>query len=190
MPVIKGKCGTDCAACQFKEKFHCNGCPAQEGHIFWGDCSIYHCATGKGLPHCGKCPELPCSELTSFIENGHNPHRMANLLQWKEEEQETPAMHEIIIDGSRFDDIEGFYNEIDRLFTKDLPWKTGHNLDAFNDLLRGGFGVHEYGQPLRIKWMHYSKSKEDLGQLMMLKIMEIILDHDNSGHHCTLELYD
>ena len=59
-----------------------------------------------------------------------------------------------------------------------------------NDLLRGGFGVHEYGQPLRIKWLHYSKSKEDLGQLMMLKIMEIILDHDNSGHHCTLELYD
>lgn len=190
MNPIKGKCGTDCTACQFKEKFHCNGCPAQEGHIFWGDCSIYQCATAKGLPHCGKCPELPCSELTSFIENGHNPHRIANLLQWKEEEQETPAMHEIIIDGSRFDDIEGFYNEIDRLFTKDLPWKTGHTLDAFNDLLRGGFGVHEYGQPLRIKWLHYSKSKEDLGQMMMLKIMEIILDHDNSGHHCTLELYD
>ena len=86
MPIIKGKCGTDCTTCQFKEKFHCNGCAAQEGHIFWGECDIYRCATEKGLPHCGNCPELPCAELTSFIENGHNPHRMANLLLWKTED--------------------------------------------------------------------------------------------------------
>ncbi len=37
--------------------------------------------------------------------------------------------------------MEGFYDEIDRVLTKDLDWKTGHNLNALNDLLRGGFGV-------------------------------------------------
>lgn len=87
MPIIKEKCGTDCTACQFREKFACKGCLAQEGKIFWGECVIYQCATAKGLPHCGKCPELPCAELTAFIENGHNPDRMANLTRWKSEDE-------------------------------------------------------------------------------------------------------
>ena len=33
---------------------------------------------------------------------------------------------EFTIDGANFDDIEGFYYEIDALFTKNLDWKTGH----------------------------------------------------------------
>ena len=64
-------------------------------------------------------------------------------------------MKTFILDGNRFDDLEGFYCEIDRLLTKDLTWKTGHNLNAYNDLLRGGFGVHEYGEPIIIKWLNY-----------------------------------
>ena len=70
---------------------------------------------------------------------------------------------EFIIDGSNFSDIEGFYCEIDKLLTKDLSWKTGHNLDAFNDLLRGGFGVHEYNEPIILKWINYKKSLSDFG---------------------------
>ncbi len=56
-------------------------------------------------------------------------------------------MKKIVINGNDFYDIDGFYAEIDRLLTKDLTWKTGHNLDAFNDLLCGGFGIHEDGEP-------------------------------------------
>lgn len=96
---------------------------------------------------------------------------------------------EIIIDGNNFSDLEGFYDEMDRLLTKGLDRETGHNFDAFNDLLRGGFGVHKYGQPLKIKWMNYSKSKKDLGEETILLLLEIILDCDNSGHYCSLELY-
>ena len=98
-------------------------------------------------------------------------------------------MKEFILDGNKFNDMEGFYNEIDKLLTKDLEWKTGHNLDAFNDLLRGGFGVHEYGEPIIIKWINYEKSKKDLGKETILTILEIILDCDNSGHFCKLELF-
>lgn len=97
-------------------------------------------------------------------------------------------MKEFILDGNNFYDMEGFYNEIDKLFTKDLKWKTGHNLDAFNDLLRGGFGVHD-DEPIVIKWFNYNKSKRDLGNEMILRIIEIILDFNNSGHDCKLELY-
>ena len=47
-------------------------------------------------------------------------------------------MKQIILDGNNFSNIEEFYDEIDRLLTKDLGWKTGHNLDAFNDLQTAG----------------------------------------------------
>lgn len=85
MNTIKGKCGTDCNTCQFKEKFNCVGCDKQDGKIFWGECDIYKCATAKGFKHCGECKELPCKDLTEFIENGHTPDRLANLNKWKNE---------------------------------------------------------------------------------------------------------
>ncbi len=81
----------------------------------------------------------------------------------------------IVIDGNNFDDLEGFYCEIDRVLTKDLTWKTGHNLDAFNDLLRGGFGVHEYGESLLISWKNCDKSRDCLGYEATIKYYENIL---------------
>lgn len=98
-------------------------------------------------------------------------------------------MKEFILDGNKFDDLEGFYNEINKLLTKNIEFKAAHNLDAFNDLLRGGFGVHEYAEPIIIKWINYKKSKIDLGGELILTILEIILDCDNSGHSCKLELF-
>ena len=107
-------------------------------------------------------------------------------------------MKEIIIDGNNFSDAEGFYTEIDKLLTRNLDWKTGHNLNAFNDLLRGGFGFHEYGEELHITWINASKSKADFGyevrnhngQTMFEVIVDIILDNDDSGHFCTLDIID
>lgn len=98
-------------------------------------------------------------------------------------------MKVFILDGNKFSNIEGFYNEIDALLTKDLNWKTGHNLDAFNDLLRGGFGVHELNEPITIKWINYNKSKKDLGDKTILKILEIMLDCDETNHDVKIELY-
>ena len=69
----------------------------------------------------------------------------------------------IIINGDNFSDLESFYDEIDRVLTKDLDWKTGHNLNAFHDLLRGGFGVHEYEEPIILIWKNTLKSKSELG---------------------------
>lgn len=44
-----------------------------------------------------------------------------------------------------------------------MTWKTGHNLNAFNDILRGGFGVHEYEESIVLVWEKFLKSKSDLG---------------------------
>lgn len=85
---------------------------------------------------------------------------------------------EIIIDASKFNNIEEFYIEIDKVLTKDLNWKTGHNLDAFDDLLYGGFGVHEYDEPITIIWKNTDKSKMDLG-LNFDIIIKIIKEHEH-----------
>lgn len=85
----------------------------------------------------------------------------------------------IIINGDDFSDLESFYNEIDRVLTKDLDWETGHNLDAFNDLLRGGFGVYEYEEPVKIIWTNYSESIKRLGYELTDSLLEIIADHQH-----------
>lgn len=116
-------------------------------------------------------------------------------------EEAGPERMPITIDGERFSTLEEFYDEMDRLLTRNLDWRTGHNLDAFNDLLRGGFGVHEYGQGLDIRWVHAAKSRRDFGYFRNRReeeqgktlfdlLVEIILDSDNSGHDCTLVLED
>lgn len=85
----------------------------------------------------------------------------------------------IIINGDKFSDLESFYDEIDQVLTKDLDWQTGHNLDAFNDLLRGGFGVYEYGEPVKIVWTNFAKSREKLGNETTDILLEIIYDHEH-----------
>ena len=51
------------------------------------------------------------------------------------------GMREVFtIYGRRFSNMAGFYNEVERVFTSGLDWKIGRNLNAFNDILRGGFG--------------------------------------------------
>ena len=97
-------------------------------------------------------------------------------------------MKTFILDGNNFSNMEGFYREIDKLLTKNLRWKTGHNLNAFNDLLRGGFNVHEYNEPITIRWINYGKSKKDLGDEMVLILLEIMLNSDDSAQDVKFEL--
>jgi RNAse (barnase) inhibitor barstar len=63
------------------------------------------------------------------------------------------------IDGAAFDDLAGFWDEISRKLIPGSFW--GRNLDAFNDILRGGFGTPEGGFVLR--WLNAKHSKEQLG---------------------------
>lgn len=69
----------------------------------------------------------------------------------------------IAIDGNNFSSLEAFYEEVEHKLTKNLGWQTGRNLDAFNDILRGGFGVHDYYEPVTIVWTNSTKSQKDLG---------------------------
>ncbi len=85
----------------------------------------------------------------------------------------------LIIDGNNFSDLESFYVEIDGVFTKDLNFQTGHNLDALNDILCGDFGVYTYIECIKLVWKNFRKSKLDLGEDLMSAIIEIINSHEH-----------
>ena len=69
----------------------------------------------------------------------------------------------IIINANNFSDLGGFYEEMNKLFMKNIDWKLGHSLDALNDILYGGFGVYNPGEEIIVMWNNFSKSKSDLG---------------------------
>ena len=92
----------------------------------------------------------------------------------------------VTINGDNFTDLETFYDEIDRVLTKNLDWQTGHNLDACNDLLRGGFGVYEYEEPVKLIWTSFSNSRKHLGQPLIDKLVEIVKRH----HHIKFSIID
>ena len=84
-----------------------------------------------------------------------------------------------IIDGVNFTDLVTFYDEVDRVLTKDVNFKTGHNLDAFNDILCGDFGVFSYNETLKLIWTNFSKSRKDLGDELISVLTDIIRGHEH-----------
>lgn len=75
------------------------------------------------------------------------------------------------LDGRRFSTLEDFYTEVSRVLIPGADW--GHNLDAFNDILRGGFGTPEGGFTLR--WLQHAVSKERLGFPETIRQLELRL---------------
>ena len=49
-------------------------------------------------------------------------------------------MKKIIIEGKNINNIETFYEEVNRVFMSDEHWKIAQSLDALNDMLYGSFG--------------------------------------------------
>jgi RNAse (barnase) inhibitor barstar len=83
---------------------------------------------------------------------------------------------EIIIDANNFSTMSEFYDEVEAKMTKGLDWKIGRNLNAYNDVLSGGFGVHDYEEPIKITWLNAAKSKTDFGYDATIKYLEEVLE--------------
>lgn len=91
-----------------------------------------------------------------------------------------------IIDGSRFYTLEGFYDEVGDVLIPGAKW--GKNLDAFNDILRGGFGTPDGG--FVIKWRNSEFSRERLGCTETVRQLEHRLQKCDSSNrkHVSREL--
>lgn len=102
------------------------------------------------------------------------------------------------IDGVRFSNLDEFYDEINQVLGLS-PW--GRNMDAFNDILRGGFGTPEEGFILR--WRNHELSKERLGYPETVRYLEkklgrchpanraaVAADLDEARHNRGLTVFD
>jgi RNAse (barnase) inhibitor barstar len=75
------------------------------------------------------------------------------------------------IDGKAFSTLQGFFDEISRAVIPGAEW--GHNLDAFNDILRGGFGTPEGG--FELVWKDHAISRDRLGYGETVRQLEMRL---------------
>ena len=75
-------------------------------------------------------------------------------------------IHEI--DGREFSTLEEFYDAVSSRLIPGAEW--GRNLDAFNDILRGGFGTPDDGFILR--WVNSALSRTRLGYAETLRQLE------------------
>jgi RNAse (barnase) inhibitor barstar len=80
------------------------------------------------------------------------------------------------IDGRDFSTLEEFYDVVSRVLIPGAAW--GRNLDAFNDVLRGGFGTPDAGFTLR--WENHQLSKDRLGSSFET-LLEIVRTHGPGG---------
>lgn len=71
-------------------------------------------------------------------------------------------MKKIIIEGKNITDIETFYKEINRVFMQNENWKIAQSLDAFNDLLYGGFGEIKGKENIQLVWKNSEENKNRL----------------------------
>ncbi len=80
-----------------------------------------------------------------------------------------------VIDGAAFETLDQFYDEVSTKLLPGISW--GHNLDALNDILRGGFGTPEDGFVLR--WISSDRSRKDLGDDLFDVLVDILDSHQS-----------
>jgi RNAse (barnase) inhibitor barstar len=80
------------------------------------------------------------------------------------------------IDGRAFTTLEGFFEEMSRVLIPGADW--GHNLDAFNDILRGGFGTPEEGFTFR--WLNHDVSRKRLAYPETMRQLQLRLQRCHS----------
>jgi RNAse (barnase) inhibitor barstar len=92
------------------------------------------------------------------------------------------------IDGTRFHTLEEFFDEVSTVLIPGAEW--GRNLDAFNDILRGGFGTLDGG--FTIRWRNHALSRGRLGYPETIKQLEARLErcHPSNGNDVAEQLAD
>jgi RNAse (barnase) inhibitor barstar len=95
------------------------------------------------------------------------------------------------LDGNSFGNLDTFYDEVERKLCPGFEG-FGRNLSAFNDVLRGGFGLFEYDEPISIVWNHSAKSRHDLGYDATVEWLEGTMTgaHPSNPSQLTSQLAD
>ena len=93
-------------------------------------------------------------------------------MRTKEDWQKFQSMRTYRINGRQFSTLEEFFEEISRVLIPGSYW--GRNLDAFNDILRGGFGTPDKG--FILFWENSDLSRSRLGYAETVRQLELRLE--------------
>jgi RNAse (barnase) inhibitor barstar len=69
----------------------------------------------------------------------------------------------LTIEGAAIRDIPSFYAEVNRVFMAGEDWMLGQSLDAFDDMLGGGYGAITGREAVRLVWRDMADSRSALG---------------------------
>ena len=88
-----------------------------------------------------------------------------------------------VIDGAAFSSLEGFAEHFSERVLGGYTWRG--NLDAFNDILRGGFGTPEEG--FQLIWANSDLSRQKLGYTETVRQLQLRLESCHSSHRRRIE---
>ena len=72
-------------------------------------------------------------------------------------------MKKIIIEGKNINNIETFYEEVNRVFMLHKKRKIEQSLDAFSDMLYGSFGEIKGKEKIQLIWKDMEQNQKSLG---------------------------
>lgn len=88
-----------------------------------------------------------------------------------------PAATDYAVDGAHFGSLDEFFDHFGVRVIPGAAW--GRNMNAFNDVLRGGFGTPDHGFSLR--WIDHEQSRRRLGDALFENLAGIIRKHGPGG---------
>ena len=126
---------------------------------------------------------IATQELNCIRYGGRDPavlNGLANAMGLQQADYastlEPKAVYEI--DGARFHSLDEFYDEVSAVLAPGASW--GRSLDAFNDILRGGFGTPEGG--FEIRWKNHAMSRSRLGHRETARQLRQMLRRSHRSH--------
>lgn len=84
-----------------------------------------------------------------------------------------------VIEGMNVRSLEDFWKEISRVLVPGVTW--GRNLDALNDILRGGFGTPDEG--FILIWKNSKYTREYLGYSETVRQLNLRLRTCHASQH-------
>ncbi len=88
------------------------------------------------------------------------------------------TVKEFVLDGRHVTSVDSFYDEVQRVLCPGFIG-FGRNLDAFNDVLRGGLGAFDDGAQIRLRIVHLKQMRTCVPKDFLRQILRIIENRDN-----------
>jgi RNAse (barnase) inhibitor barstar len=86
---------------------------------------------------------------------------------------------EFILNGTRINTIKRFYEEIENELLLDSNAIDNWSLDAFDDILQGGYGLYDLQEEIIIKWVNFRSSEKKMNPEILESIVKIFQSHEN-----------